>query len=77
MAQSYCTGGSAWGEEEDGSCDRRVASHRIAVVPNRSGLLIICIHGSHERAPSDRLATTFHTIVPTRSARDTFVYSHR
>lgn len=42
-----------------------VASHRIAVVPNRSGLLIIRIHGSHERAPSDRPATTFHTIVLT------------
>lgn len=54
-----------------------VASYRIAVTPNQSRLLIIRIHGSHERAPNERPATTFLTIVPTRSDRDTFVYSHR
>lgn len=59
----------ALGKVWDGSPSDRGAFRRAGE------LLIIGIHEPHERG--DRLATTFHRIVPPRSARDTFVYSHR
>lgn len=74
-ARSYGTGGGApgaAGEEwmgvgRSGAVARRAEPERVINNP----------HSRRTSAASDRPATTFHTIVPARSARDTFVYSHR
>ncbi|PZC84326.1 hypothetical protein B5X24_HaOG205521 [Helicoverpa armigera] len=74
MARSYGaagTGGGASGEECDGSRSNRLGRPRRAE-PER---VINNPHSRRTSAASERPATTFHTIVPTRSARDTCLFT--